>query len=173
MRKHGLFRRSLIAAISGIGLALGLNLPARSFTPDDAGRVTALLVELLPEFGPFAYDEEEADRIFDEDAVTDGRIMAAGFTRETWRRALGQAFRGFLATIPANVISERFTRSLESLDGASHLSGEQKAELRALMEEHVAGIELMRAEGAAYADMVRPYAAQFEAAFDTGLEHED
>ena len=89
-----LLRQSLLAAIAGIGLALGLTFPANSLTTDEAGKVAALLAEL---------------------------------------------------------------------------SAEQKAEVRPLIEEKIAEIQLLRAEGAAYAKAVAPYAAKVEAAFDTGL----
>lgn len=169
MRKLSLLRRALFAAISGIGLALGMTLPASSLTNDEAARVSSLLIELSSEFGSFAYDEEEANRIYDEDQAWNGRIAAAGFSREQWKEAFDAAFRGYLATIPNTVFSTRLSAALDGLEAVSHLSTEQKKEIRGLLEEKIAEIHLLRAEGAAYADAVRPYAPQLEKAFDTGL----
>ncbi len=168
-----LLRQSLMAAISGIGLALGLTFPANSLTTDEAGKVAALLAELSAELGDFAYDEEEADRIFDEDEASNGRITAAGFDREAWKQAVDVVFRGYLATIPNGVFSARLADGLKGFDSMSHLSAEQKAEVRSLVEEKIAEIQLLRAEGAAYAKTVAPYAAMVEAAFDTGLGASD
>lgn len=164
-----LLRQSLLAAIAGIGLALGLTFPANSLSTDEAGKVAALLAELSAELGDFAYDEEEADRIYDEDEASNGRIQAAGFDREEWKEAVDAVFRGYLATIPNDAFSARLTEGLQGFESMSHLSAEQKAEVRPLIEEKIAEIQLLRAEGAAYAKAVAPYAAKVEAAFDTGL----
>ena len=164
-----LLRQSLIAAVAGISLALGLTFPAASLTADEAGKVSALLAELSSELGDFAYDEEEADRIFDEDEAFNGRIKAAGFDRQEWKEAVGAVFRGYLATIPNDVFSARLSGALQAIDSMSHLSAEDRTEVRTLFEEKIAEIQLLRVEGAAYAKAVTPYAAQIEAAFDTGL----
>lgn len=173
MKKHSLFYRTLIAAISGIGLALGLTLPANSLTRTEAEKVTMLVISLSPEIGPFAYDEEEADRWFDADAEMNGAIAAAGFSRDGWRQALNATFRGYLATIPANVFSTKLTDARDRLIDSTALSEEQKAEIGAMLEEKIAEIQLMRAEGAAYAEAVRPRSARLALAFDVGLGEED
>jgi hypothetical protein len=162
------FRRGLIA-IAGIGFGFGLTSPASSLTADEAGTVTALLAKLSFELGDFAYDDEEADRIFDEDEASTGRIKAAGFDREEWKEAVDAVFRGYLATIPNDVFSARLTEGLQGFESTSQLSEEQKAEVLPLIEEKIAEIQLLRAEGAEYAKAVAPYAAQVEAAFDTDL----
>ena len=169
MKVPFLFRQAVLAAVSGIGLALGLTLPARSLTADEAAKVSAVLADLSGDLGPFAYDEEEAGRIFEEDAAWKGRITAAGFSRESWQRALDETFRGYLATIPTDVFSARLTAALDSIRGISHLTDEQKAELLPMFEEKIAEIQLLRAEGAAFADAARPHAAQIEAVFKAGL----
>lgn len=169
MKKHSLLHRTLIAAISGIGLALGLTLPAKSLSPDEVERVAILVTGLSPDIGPFAYDEEEADRWFDADTEMNGAITAAGFSRESWKKALGATFRGYLATIPANAFSARLTEVLDRLNNSTGLTDIQKAEMRELVEEKIAEIQLLRAEGAAYAELVRPHSATLEAAFETGF----
>jgi len=165
VKKHSLLYRTMIAAISGIGLALGLTLPAKSLTADEAARVTTLLVELAPDLGPFAYDEEEANRWFDED--TEGKIAAAGFSRESWRTALGETFRGYLATIPDDVFAEKLAGPIRRLESAPDLQDDQKAEIRAWADEQIAKTQLLRAEGDTYVDMVRSLAATLDAVFGT------
>jgi hypothetical protein len=167
MRK--LIRQSLAAAVASIGLALCMTFPASSLTAGEAGKVAALLAELSAELGDFAYDEEEAGRIYDEDEAWNGRIKAAGFDRKEWKAAVDAVYRGYLATIPDDVFSARLAEGLQAFESVSHLSAEQKAELRAMVEEKIAEIRSLRAEGAAYAGTVAPYAAQVEAAFDSGL----
>lgn len=169
MKVPFLFRQSLLAAVAGIGLALGLTLPARSLTADEAEKVTAVLADLSGDLGTFAYDEEEAGRIFDEDAAYNGRITAAGFSRESWQKALDETFRGYLATIPTAVFSARLTAAFDSLGKISHLTDEQKAAVLPMFEEKIAEIQLLRAEGAAFADVTRPHAARLEALFETSL----
>jgi hypothetical protein len=162
VKNRSLFSRTLIAAISGIGLALGLSLPAKSLTADEARNVTALLVNLTPDIGPFAYDEEEADRWFDEDAEGEARISAAGFTRESWRKAVGETFRGYLATIPADIFAERLAAPMRRLESAPGISAEQKAEIRAWAQEQIAETQLLRAEGDAYVEIVRSFANKLD-----------
>ncbi len=169
MRSRGFVRRVLFAALSGMALALGLSFPANGLTRNEVEKVTVLLVGLAPELGPFAWDEEEADRWFDEDANWNGQIAAAGFTREGWKSALDTTFRGFLATIPEDIFSARLTAVFDGLEAMSHLSAEQRAEVRALAEEKIAEIRLLRAEGATFADVVRPYAARLDKVFETGI----
>lgn len=169
MRQQGFFRRVLISAMAGIGLALSFCSPAASLTPDEAEKVAMLLTELSADLGPFAYDDEEAGRIFDEDEAWKGRITAAGFDRDGWNDALGKTFRGYLATVPNDVFSARLTQAMANVEAMSHMTTEQKAEVLPLIEEKVSEIQLLRAEGAPYADMVRPHAAKIEAVFETGL----
>ena len=167
MKKRSFFARALRAAIAGIGLALGLTFPADSLTVDEAQKVTALLVTLSPDFGPFAYDEEEADRWFDEDAAADGKIAAAGFSRESWKEALDATFRGYLATIPADVFAEQLAAPMKRLESSPDVSEEQKAEIRAWAEEQIAETQLLRAEGDAHVETVRSLAAVLDAVLGT------
>lgn len=51
MTGRGFFHQVLIAAISGMSLALGLTFPAKSLTHDEVERVTVLLVALAPDLG--------------------------------------------------------------------------------------------------------------------------
>lgn len=169
MKVPFLFRQALLAAVAGMGLALGLTLPARSLTADEAEKVATVLVDLSGDLGAFAYDEDEADRIFEEDAALNARIAAAGFSRESWQSAVDETFRGYLAAIPTDVFSARLTQIMQGVEAVSKLTDEQKAEMLPWIEEKIAEIQLLRAEGAPFADTVRPHAAKIEAVFETGL----
>ena len=173
MKKRSFLGRILRAAIAGIGLALGLTFPAGSLTVDEAQKITELLVSLSPDLGAFAYDEEEADRWFDEDAATGGRITAAGFNRESWKEAVDATFRGYLATIPADVFAEKLAAPIRRLESSTGVSEEQKAEIRAWAEEQIAETQLLRAEGDAYVEIVRSLAAALDAVFGTDDLDED
>lgn len=166
-KKRSFLARVLRAAIAGIGLALGLTFPADSLTVDEAEKVTALLVELSPDLGPFAYDEEEANRWFDEDAAAEGKIAAAGFNRESWKIALGETFRGYLATIPDDMFAEKLVGPIKMLENAPDIRDDQKAEIRAWAEEQIAETQLLRAEGDAYVEVVRSFANALDAVFGT------
>lgn len=172
-KRHSLLRRTLAAATAGMGLALWLSFPASAFSAGDADKTTALLVELSAEMGEFAYDEGEAERIFDEDEGLKGRIRAAGYSREQWKASVDAAFRGFLATIPQDVLDARIKTIFERLEGMASLTSEQKEEIRAITGEKIDEIYLLRAEGAKHADLIRPFAKRMEIAFRTGLSQEN
>ncbi|CAN7209803.1 hypothetical protein [Aminobacter sp. LjRoot7] len=153
-------RRRITGGLLAVSLALGaLVLPAWALTLEEAGKVVQLLGELEPELGRLAYDEEEADQWFDDDAGLEGRITKAGFTRESWKEALGATFRGYLATIAAERFEATFSGLTEKVD-ASDLNAEQKAEMRSFVEEKIAETRALRAEGEQYFDVVQPYAVR-------------
>ncbi|MBB6464165.1 hypothetical protein HNQ96_000012 [Aminobacter lissarensis] len=155
-----ILKRHIAGGLLAASLALGaLVLPARALTVEEAGKVVQLLVELEPELGRLAYDEEEADQWFDDDAGLEGRIAKAGFDRESWKQALGATFRGYLATIAAERFEATFSGLTEKVD-ASDLNADQKAEMRSFVETKVAETRALRAEGARYVNAVQPYAAR-------------
>ncbi|MBT1156603.1 hypothetical protein J1C56_13460 [Aminobacter anthyllidis] len=152
--------RHLAAGLLSTSLALGaFVLPARALTVEEAGKVVRLLGELEPELGRLAYDEEEADQWFDDDAGLEGRIAKAGFTRESWKEALGATFRGYLASIATERFEATFSGLVEKVD-ASDLNAEQKAEMRSFVVEKIAETRALRAEGAQHLGAVQPYAAR-------------
>lgn len=155
-----ILKRHIAGGLLAASLALGaLVLPARALTVEEAGKVVQLLVELEPELGRLAYDEEEADQWFDDDAGLEGRIAKAGFDRESWKQALGATFRGYLATIAAEHFEATFSGLTEKVD-ASDLNADQKTEMRSFVETKIAETRALRAEGARYVDAVQPYAAR-------------
>lgn len=149
-----------LGGLLAASLALGtFVLPARALTMADVGKVVQLLGELEPELGRLAYDEEEADQWFDDDAGLEGRIAKAGFSRESWKEALDATFRGYLATIPTDRLEAAFSGLTERLD-ASDLNDEQKVEMRSFVETKIAETRKLRAEGLQYVDVVQPYATK-------------
>ncbi|AWC22905.1 hypothetical protein CO731_02373 [Aminobacter sp. MSH1] len=155
-----LLKRHLAGSLLAASLALGaFVLPARALTFDEVGKVVQLLTELEPELGRLAYDEEEADQWFDDDAGLEGRIAKAGFSRETWKQALDATFRGYLATIATERFEATFSGLTERVD-ASDLNDEQKAEMRSFVETKIAETRALRAEGKKYVDAVQPYAVR-------------
>lgn len=152
----------LVAGLLGTGLGLGtFAVPARALTADEAERVVQLLGELEPELGRLTYDEEEADQWFDDDSAFEGRIVKAGFTRESWKKALDATFKGYLATIPEDEFEAKVTGLTERLEN-SDLTAEQKAEMLSFVETKIAETRALRAQGEQYADTVRPYAGQLQ-----------
>jgi hypothetical protein len=163
-------RRRIAGGLLAASLALAaLVLPARALTLEEAGKVVQLLGELEPELGRLAYDEDEADRWFDDDAGLEGRITKAGFTRESWNEALGATFRGYLATIASERFEATFSGLTEKVD-ASDLNAEQKAEMRSFVEEKIAETRALRTQGAQYVDAVQPYAARLNELLGDGHE---
>jgi len=164
------FRHRVAGGLLAASLALGtLVLPARALTLEEASKVVQLLGELEPELGRLAYDEEAADQWFDDDAGLEGRIAKAGFTRESWKEALGATFRGYLATITAERFETTFSGLTEKVD-ASDLNAEQKAEMRSFVEEKIAETRALRVEGEQYFDVVQPYAVKLNELLGDGNE---
>ncbi|WP_378949365.1 hypothetical protein [Mesorhizobium sp. ANAO-SY3R2] len=159
MSGRRLLKFRLAAGLLAASLALGtLVSPAHALTADDVGKVTQILGELEPNLGRLAYDEEAADQWFDDDAELDGRIAAAGFSRESWKEALDATFRGYLATIPETEIETRFAELKAKLEASSSLTSAQKDEMRTFVATKIAETRGLRAEGRQYLGIVRPYA---------------
>ncbi|KQU76668.1 hypothetical protein ASC75_03415 [Aminobacter sp. DSM 101952] len=151
--------RHLAAGLLAASLALGaLVSPANALTDDEAGEVTRLLNELYPSAGSFAFDEEEADASYDRDQDQDRLIEKAGFDRDSWRRVLGETFRGYLALMPDDAFTGRFKQMTDRLKANTTLTPEQKQEMQAMVDEQWAEIATLREEGKEFADTVRRYA---------------
>lgn len=153
------FARRMAAGLLVASLALGTFVsPANALTDEEAGAVTRLLNELYPAAGSFAYDDEEADDWYDRDQEQDRLIEKAGFDRDSWRRSLGETFRGYLALMPDDAFTGRFKQIDDRLKADTTLTSEQKQEMQAMVDEQWAEITRLREEGKAFADTVRPHA---------------
>ncbi|MCA0276638.1 MAG: hypothetical protein LCH86_11585 [Proteobacteria bacterium] len=164
--------RRLAAGLLAASLALGTFVaPANALTDDEAGEVTRLMNELYPTGGSFAYDEEEADAWFDQDQENDRIIEKAGFDRDSWRRVLGETFRGYLALMPEDAFTGRFKQINDRLKADTTLTAEQKQEMQAMVDEQWAEITKLREEGKAFADIVRPHADLLHVVMGENVNH--
>ena len=146
-----------LAIVLGFSVAL---LPASvlALSEKEAATVVRLLESLRDEFGNFSYDEGVAEDWFEQDADSHGLIAAAGFTRETWKRALGETYRGFLANVPEAEVLKTFADARRRLEGTKSLTPEQKKLIRQTTDEKEKEILKLRAEGKAFAKAVQPLA---------------
>ncbi|MCZ0732929.1 hypothetical protein [Phreatobacter sp. AB_2022a] len=157
---HRVKRLVLAAALC---LAALLASPAFALTSAEATKVADLIAALQPSLGKFAYDEEIARSWFEQDSEDRGLIRAAGFTAESWEKAVGETFRGLMALTPQSEIDALRRRLDAARTGFPQLSAAQRAELLQSFEEEFARTLKLRAEGAAFADIVRPIAPRLNA----------
>lgn len=148
-------RRVTVIATLIAGLALAAT-PAVALTTEEATRVADIISALQPSLGLFAYDEEIADAWFEADAAGEGVIAAAGFDAQSWNVAVDETFRGLMALMPQQQVDD--LRALLDLgkNNLGDISEAQKAQLVADLEAEFAAFLALRAEGAAFADAVRP-----------------
>lgn len=134
--------------------------PALALTSAEATKVADLIAALQPSLGKFAYDDDIARTWFERDAEDGGLIRAAGFTAQSWEKAVGETFRGLMALTPQSEIDELRRKLDAARTGFPQLSAAQRAELLQSFEEEFQRTLALRAEGAAFADIVRPIAAR-------------
>lgn len=158
------FLRVLVPALA-IMAALASQ-PAWALSDKEAAAVVDLIEALQDELGDFAYDETLADDWFEQDAESRGLIEAAGFTAMSWRRALDATFRGFLATVPESEIRAAFAETRRRLERTTSLTAQQETQLRRATDEEERRLLKWRAEGAAYANAVRPHVQRLRALID-------
>jgi hypothetical protein len=156
-------RRLRPAALALAGLlpllALVLSVaPAKALTRQEAIVVVKLMQALAPEFGRLAYDEQAADDWFEADAESEGRITHAGFTRESWRTALGATVTGYIACLPEAEFRAKLAAIRERAATRGTLDDAQRRAMLAMVDEIAARLEAMRAAGRAHVEVVRPLA---------------
>lgn len=171
--KHGAaahrMKRRLLAAALCTGLLFVAD-PAAALTRDEATRVTDLIAALQPAFGSFAYDEEIAHDWFERDAAERGLIRAAGFTAESWKSAVADTFRGLAALTPQSEIDAIRAKLDAGAAGLVALNAAQKAEALQALRTEFAHMLAFRAEGARFADTVRPLAPRLKAILDNSSD---
>ena len=138
---------------AGATLASG---PATALTSSEAASVVDLIEALQPQFGPFAYDEEIVAEWFERDAEASGLITAAGFTEESWKSAVGETMRGFLAVVSEAELQGVFEELKTGIRRLGQLNDAQKEEAIASLDEEFEKMLAMRVEGGRFADVVRP-----------------
>lgn len=147
-----------------LGLA-GFVMPAtaRALSEQEAAKVVQLLEALQGELGDFAYDDELAGDWFEQDAESQGLIPAAGFTEESWKKALGDTFRGFLANVPEAEILQSFADSRHRLAETRSLTATQKQAALQLADEKQKQVLQLRAEGQMFAKAAQPVSNRMRA----------
>lgn len=138
---------------AGATLASG---PATALTSSEAASVVDLIEALQPQFGPFAYDEEIVAEWFERDAEASGLIEAAGFTQDSWRAAVGETMRGFLAVVSEAELQGVFEDLKLGIRRLGQLNDAQKEEAIESLNEEFEKMQAMRVEGGRFADVVRP-----------------
>ncbi|WP_027161234.1 hypothetical protein [Mesorhizobium sp. WSM1293] len=83
-------------------------------------------------------------------------IGTAGFTADSWKVALGETMRGFLATMPVAELDAIFAKLRNAISGMRELTEAQKTETIDAIDEEVEGLMILRTEGDPFADVVRP-----------------
>lgn len=154
---------ALLAAIASLFLAsYAVALESR-----EAAIVADVLETLASERGePVYYDEEAADDWYEFDADGDGLIPAAGFTRESWQVAYEQTLKGLIALTPQSEFDAMFGNVEEKVAALQGLTAEQKRELAGDFMAEAERVQAYRAEGAAFAEAVRPVAGRLRALGD-------
>jgi hypothetical protein len=145
--------RMLVLAVA-LGSILKVS-SAAALSESEAATVIHLLETLREEFGEFAYDASIADDWFEQDAEHLGLIEAAGFTAESWRRALDDTYRGFLANIPEAEIRSSFANARLRVERSKTLSAQQKQAALRLTDEQEQQVLRLRREGQPHAATVR------------------
>lgn len=142
---------------AGATLASG---PATALTSSEAASVVDLIEALQPQFGPFAYDEEIVAEWFERDAEGSRLITAAGFTEESWKVAVGETMRGFLAVVSEPELQGVFDDLKTGIRRLGQLNDTQKEEAIESLNEEFEKMQAMRAEGSRFAEVVRPLEAR-------------
>jgi hypothetical protein len=151
-RNHFLRLRTLTVAVAFSAILKAT--AAMALTEKEAATVVHLLESLQDELGDFAYDTEVADDWFEQDADNLGMIEAAGFNAETWRRALDETYRGFLANISEAEIRKSFADARRRAEHST-LTPEQKLAALRMVDEQEREVLKLRAEGKPHAHAVR------------------
>ena len=173
MAKEAGGKRRYVRLFQAAALCMGAMLtpvPALALTSGEVAKVVDLIAALQPSLGPFAYDEEIARDWFEQDAEGGGLIRAAGFTAESWETAVGETFRGLIALEPQGNIDALRAKLDLGMDSFTQLDDAQKAELQQELEAEFTQMLALRAEGAAYADIVRPIAPRLNALIQASSE---
>jgi hypothetical protein len=131
---------------------------ALALTSQEAANVVDLIEKLKAEFGDFAYDDDEADEWFEQDAAGQKLITKAGFDQKSWKTAVDETMKGFFATIPEAEIKKILDGARQRTESATNLKVEQKKALLELIEEQRKEILALREGGKPFVGVVTPLA---------------
>lgn len=155
-------RAALAMLLPFLVIALAVS-PARALTQQEAIVVVKLMQALTPKFGKLAYDEDAADDWFEADSESEGRIARAGFTRESWRVALGATVTGYIACLPEAEFRDTLASIRANAETRGSFTAEQRRVVMEFADEMTTRLETMRQEGRAHAEIVRPLAPRLRA----------
>lgn len=134
--------------------------PAWALTGEEAGKVVGLIEKLTPSLGTLAYDEEAADDWYERDEGEQRLIAREGFTRASWSAALDATMRGYLAGIPLSEIDTLFAEMRQRLAKSPKMTADQRRAMEEFVAQEYAELKQLRAEGAPYEAVVRPFAVR-------------
>ena len=156
--------RLSMTRLAGAVLALHLlAFPALALSSGEVERVVHVLEQLAGDLGGLAYDEEAAEIWFEEDAYAENRIGAAGFSREGWQEAADRTLKAYFALMSRAEIDGLFA-SFTAMESRGGYSDAQREAARQMAQDMREKISAWRAEGAADASLVRPFAGRIGAA---------
>jgi len=153
----GLVVRTVTVIYAALAIITFSVTPARSLSAGEVERVVKVLEQLADDIGDLAYDEEAAEIWYEEDEAYEQRIAAAGFSRAEWIRALDATMKGYFASLSNERVAEMLAPLLE-FERRQDLSEAQKAAARAMIAAWYEKMATWRAQGAADAAVVRPFA---------------
>lgn len=161
---EGLRRQTgrFLAAVFYAGAA-SIGSPAAALTRDEAARVTDLLVALEPTLGRFAYGDDVARDWFAQDAEEGRVIQEAGFTAESWSRAVRETVQGFIASMSVDELDALHEDLRGGIKTLRELSESQTAAALKAVDEEYERLLVLRASGGAFAEAVRPIAPRIRA----------
>ncbi len=133
-----------------------------------AGRVVEVMEAMREDFGDLFYDETAADHWYEEDEFGEGRIRAAGFTRDQWRTAMDATMAGFYASMDRAEVEAIFA-TMTTFEARSDFAAEQKEAMRQIVREARERMARFRSSGAVHARVVAPFAPRIKAVLGEGL----
>ena len=160
-----LLSKVIAILLAAVALAMFLSSQSKALSMKEVERVVEVMEQLVEDLGDLAYDEEAAEIWFEEDAAFEGRIVAAGFSRQAWRDAVDRTMKGYFAALEQSKLDTVLAPLLE-FETREGLSDAQRDAARALIADWRAKMADWRAQGAKDAGIVRPFASRIERALE-------
>lgn len=161
----------MTTAIIGLGVRMLImaacilvTLPAFALDRQKAEAVVAVLEELSPARGEAVYyDDEAAADWFEFDQESDGLIITAGFTEESWEMSYEHTMKGFMATIPEIEFLSAYDGFEVKISAIPGLTDVQKREAMTEWQAQIERAKGYRSEGTLYVHAVRDLAERLRA----------
>lgn len=133
---------------------------AHALTQEQVATVIDIVEKLSPELGTVAYDDDEADRWFEDDSGKDDLIGRAGFDQSGWKMVFDATITGFLATVPEQEFISLFDTIRQRVLAAKSLNVEHREMMLQEVDKQLALVGQLRTDGKPYASLVRPFSAR-------------